>query len=278
MQQFNFGALDFSGIPQHEAQARKAYYDSLRGVADTFGKAAQDVGSAVYKSEQDRMAEEWKRKQWENQVRRQMMDDLRYDKEFKYRVGRNRIEDARYEADLKRRLEDRQRQIDFEDRQRRASEALKNEFLSEYNYDNVGEYGPGARFALSQIKHGPSYADVVAGGSSLANVIAQRDLFRQQQEAEAASREPEDLLGSSSSRLASSGIDIGRLPVTYKRFGTRGGRQEARDRMVQEAAILSDYVSRNPTRATPQMREHLLGLRNAIDYFDSQMRRRKTSF
>lgn len=260
MQQFNFGSLNFSGVPQRESQARKNWYGSWSGIADAFGQGAQRVGEAMDTIDQRNLAEEWKQKQWNNQRCRQ---DL---------------EDQRYQDELNRRLADEKSQQD-------SAEALRTQFLNDYGDTDLSDYGLGAQFAMAQIRNARNWNDVVSGGSSLASIINQRDLLRQQQLEEQRESEGETLFNTIGGEMSSSGMDLGRMGEVYNEQFIKGQPARTKQNRMSQLSKLKNWRDRlkafsdaHPERMSPQMQERLFNLNAAIRYWNRRMGTAPVSF
>lgn len=182
MQQFNFGALDFSRVPQREREARQAWYKSLAGAARGIGQTAQQAAQAQQQQDQDDLAEEWRQRQWNSQQWQQ--------------------------ADMRRRLDE---QDAFNRSQRQdqdqAADELRQKFLSRWGDVDLSNYGLGAQFAMDRVKSARSWDDLVDAGSSLATIINQRDMIDAQRAEQAQSRYGQDFSTGMSTRLGLMGFD-----------------------------------------------------------------------
>lgn len=259
MQQVNFGAMDFSKIPQAEQEARRRYYQSLSDMAGSIGKGAQDIGSAMYKDEQDRLAEEWRKTQWQNTLDQQ-----------EYQHGRDAIMDARYDAEQLRLLKEQQAQQE-------ATERLRQQFIRENYPMNLDEYGLPAKFAMAQISNARNWNDIVAGGQSLAQVMQYRDALRAQQAEQQQMNVGPQLNQRIGGEMAAYGMDFGRLGDVY-RATPRSSRGDSLRRLQGWRDQLNSFATLYPERMTPEMSNRLNDLNNAIRYWNRQMGRRPSRF
>ena len=245
MQQFNFSPLDFSRIPQQETEARRNWYDSLSGIANTFGQGVQKFGETQSAVDQRNLAEEWKQKQWTNQVYNQYLQNKRYDNE------QRRLADERSRSSA-------------------AAEALRKQFLEKYNYGSLEKYGPGAQFALSQIENAPDYQGVVAGGNTLSNIINQRDMIDAQRAEEARESFVPNFIKDYDTRLAyENQVDFNKpeqaaYGYLMKELGTKYSN------LMGEKEDLEALISSNPAYKDPEVVKRL----NALDAMTRILRRR----
>lgn len=260
MQQFNFSPMDFSRLPQQEADARRRWYSGLSGIADAFGQGVERVSDAQEKFNQNRLAEEWRQKQWNNQRWRQDLEDKRYQDQAN-------------------------RGLAEESSQRAAAEALRDQFINDYGEEDLSEYGLGAQFAMAQIRNARNWNDVVSGGTSLSNIINQQRLLRQQQAEEAAAGEGERLFNTIGGEMASSGMDLNRMGEVYNEQGIDVPKRQAREGRLEQLRNLKSWRDRlkaysmaHPERMTPQMQERLFNLNAAIRYWNQRLGAAPVSF
>lgn len=246
MQQFNFNPLDFSRIPQQETQARQNWYNSLSGMAGTFGQGVRKIGESQEAIDQRNLAEEWKQKQLNNQRWQQDLANKRYEDEQK------RLADERTKSSA-------------------AAEALRKQFLSKYNYDNIGKYGPGAQFALSQIENAPDYQGVVAGGNTLSTIINQRDIIDAQKQEEANERFVPDFLKDYDARMSlESGYNFNK-PEEYS-WGLRNAYLEnSKYRMIKEISYLETLMGSDPRYRTGETINRLNALKSSLRIIERRM-------
>lgn len=246
MQQFNFSPLDFSRIPQQETEARRNWYDSLSGIANTFGQGVQKIGEAQSAIDQRNLAEEWKQKQWNNQRWQQDLANKRY--------------------------EDEQRRLaDERSRSSAAAEALRKQFLEKYNYGSLEKYGPGAQFALSQIENAPDYPGVVAGGNMLSNIINQRDMIDAQQAEEAEEKFVPSFLKDYDTRMSlESGYNFNK-PEEFSWGLKNADLENTKYRMIKEISYLETLMDSNPRYRTGEVVNRLNALKSSLGVIERRM-------
>jgi hypothetical protein len=90
MQQVNFSPLDFSDIRRQDDEARRRKYEAWGNIAQGIGKGIADTAdrwSTAYQQQrqyedqqrQAELAEQWRQRNWQNQLDRQAIQDARYD-------------------------------------------------------------------------------------------------------------------------------------------------------------------------------------------------------
>lgn len=270
MQQINFNPLDFSVIPQAIQQANQQQYAAQRGILDAIGHGAEKVGGAIDEWEQKKLADEWKKRQWEHQLANELYSR-------NYQRGRDRIMDTRYNDEIARREEG-------ERQSREAAARLRQEFLSRTNDQDLSKYGPGAQFAMSRIQNARDWNDIVSGGESLANIIQYRDALEAQQgERMAAQAEQERQMAGPrlsqqiGSSMAASGLDLGNLNSVYSAT-PRSSRQSTLDQLKGYRDQLIDFQNQYPGMLTPEMQKQLNELNNAIRVWGRKMNTRPVRF
>lgn len=246
MQQFNFSPLDFSRIPQQETEARRNWYDSLSGIANTFGQGVQKFGETQSAIDQRNLAEEWKQKQWNNQRWQQDLANKRY--------------------------EDEQRRLaDERSRNSAAAEAMRKQFLEKYNYGSLEKYGPGAQFALSQIENAPDYQGVVAGGNTLSDIINQRDMIDAQQAEEAREEFVPSFLKEYDTQMARDiGYDFNK-PEQFPSMLKKRDLENTKYRMVKEISYLETLMDSDPRYRTREVVNRLNALKTSLTGIDMRM-------
>lgn len=197
MQTINFQPLGFEGIPQHEMQARQRYYDAVTKPWSEFGNivsnAAGKVGDAMYRRAQDDKSEEWRRRQWENQL-----DQQRFSRE------QTELQNRRYDEELRRTLAEKQADRD-------ATEALRRDFLRQYGYGygyNLDKYGLPGQFAMSRIRNARNWQDMVGAGQALAQHIQMQDMLEAQRAEQEASKFGPRESNQVAAELAMEGFDL----------------------------------------------------------------------
>lgn len=250
MQQFNFSPLDFSRIPQQETQARQNWYNSWSNMASNLGKdiasGARDVGEAVDTENQRKLAEEWKQKQWTNQIYNQYLQNRRY------KTEQQRIADERV-------------------RDETSANALRKQFLEKYNYGSLEKYGPGAQFALSQIENAPDYQGVVAGGNTLSNIINQRDMINAQQAEEAREEFVPSFLKEYDTQMARDiGYDFNK-PEQFPSMLKKSDLENTKYRMVKEISYLETLMDSDPRYRTREVVNRLNALKTSLTGIDMRM-------
>lgn len=259
MQQINFGALDFSRIPQQEDEARRRQYQAMSDLASGIGQGiakGADMWNSAY---QQQLAEDWRQKQ------------------FAYQQGRDTIADARYAAELAAKNAERQSSIE-------SAEKLRQDFLTRFGDQDLSKYGPGAQFALARIQNARDWNDIVDAGESLDGVIEYRDaLDAQQSERAAANAEQERQMAGPrlsqqiGSSMAVSGLDLGNLNGVYSST-PRSQRQSTLDQLKAYRDQLVQFQADNPGMLTPDMQKQLNELNNAIRIWGRKMRAKPTQF
>lgn len=270
MQQINFGHIDFSRIPQQEDEARRRQYQALSDLARGLGQGVAKGAEMWSNAYQQQLAEDWKNKQWENQIQNQM-----YDRQ--YRLDRDEIADQRYAEEIARREA-------LEESSRDAAEDLRQEFLQNFNSRDLDKYGPSAQFALSRIRNARNWNDIVAGGESLATVIQYRDALEAQQNEKAAASAAEavQLAGPRLSRqigssMAASGLDPDDLGAVY-RATPREQRQSVLDELKSYRDQLVQFQEEHPGMLTEEMQKQLHSINRAIRLWGRRMGSRPVQF
>lgn len=274
MQQINFSPIDFSRIPQQEDEARRRQYQAISDLASGVAKGAEMWSNA----HQQELAEEWKQKQWENQIQNQIY-------ERQYRAERDRIADARYAAETARRDA-------MEKASRDAAEQLRQEFLGKIGNTDLSKYGPGAQFAITRIENARDWNDIVSSGESLASIIQYQDALDAQSRERAASAAEQErqtagprLSQRIGSEMAASGLDLNDLNAIYAStfikndpIATRAARQATLDELKVYRDQLLEFQRENPGMLTPEMQKQLNDINRAIRIWGGKMGARPVSF
>lgn len=252
--QYNFNSLDFSGIPQHEAQARQARYKAWQDITNSIGqgiKQGADAWADAYKynqqradqQEQNRLAEEWRRRQWENQIQQQAIQNQRYE-----------AEQARLRAERVARVQDANR--------------IKHDMMSMYSPEDIAKYGPGAQFAWSQMVNSTDYDNIASGGRSLASIIAQQDMIDAQRAEQAQASLGQNYSLGLNTRLGLMGFDPNRPEQSVAAVPTTEGGNELQgylNNLQRERMGLEGFMRANPDRVTPEMIRQYNDIRNGIN-------------
>lgn len=250
MQQFNFSPIDFSRIPQQERQAQQNWYDSWSNMASNIGKdisdTAKDVGTAIDTQNQRDLAEEWKKKQWTNQVYNQYLQNRRY-KTQQEQLAEEKL------------------------RNQTAADALRKQFLANHTYDSLAKYGPGAQFQYSAIENAPDLQTILSAGNTLSNIINQRDMIDAQKAEEANERFVPDFLKDYDSRMAlESGYNFNK-PEEYS-WGLRNADLEnAKYRMIKEISYLETLMGSDPRYKTGETINRLNALKSSLGVIERRM-------
>ncbi len=193
MQTMNFQPLNFSSLEGYNQRYEDARRRKLQAGSDIFGEIAsgvKDVGSAWSESDRRRQAEEQQR--LANEFRQRQWD---------YQVERDRIADARYQQQ-----QDKATATELDD-MRRAGILTKG-FLDRYdNPEMVEKYGPHAGFALERMRNARTWQDAVAAGESLSSIIQQRDMLDAQREEQRRANMGPEFSNQVASRMSLMGID-----------------------------------------------------------------------
>lgn len=270
MQQINFGHIDFSRIPQQEDEARRRQYQALSDLARGLGQGVANGVEIWSNAYQQQLAEDWKNKQWENQIQNQMY-------ERQYRLNRDAIADQRYAEEIARRKV-------LEESSRDAAENLRQEFLQNFNSRDLDKYGLPAQFALSSIRNARNWNDIVDGGESLVNIIQYRDALEAQQNEKAAvsAAEAVQMAGPRLSRqigssMAASGLDPDDLDAVY-RATQREQRQSVLDELKSYRDQLVQFQEEHPGMLTEEMQKQLYSINRAIRLWGRRMGSRPVQF
>lgn len=270
MQQINFGHMDFSRIPQQEDEARRRQYQALSDLASGLGQGVAKGAKMWSNAYQQQLAEDWKNKQWENQIQNQMY-------ERQYQLNRDAIADQRYADEIARREA-------LEKSSRDAAEQLRQEFLGKMGSTDLSKYGPGAQFAMSRIQNARDWNDIVAGGESLANIIQYRDALdaQQNEKAAASAAEAVQMAGPRLSRqigssMAASGLDPDDLDAVY-RATPREQRQSVLDELKSYRDQLVQFQEEHPGMLTEEMQKQLYSINRAIRLWGRRMGSRPVQF
>lgn len=277
MQQINFGALDFSRIPQQEDEARRRQYQAMSDLASGLGQGIAKGADMWQNAYQQELAENWRRQQFAYQKEQQELADNWRQQQFAYQRGRDETADARYAAELAAKNAERQSSI-------ASAEKLRQDFLTRFGDQDLSKYGPGAQFALARIQNARDWNDIVGAGESLANIMQYRDaLDTQQSERAAANAEQERQMAGPrlsqqiGSSMAASGLDLGNLNDVYSST-PRLQRQPTLDQLKAYRDQLVQFQIDNPGMLTPDMQKQLNDLNNAIRVWGRKMRARPTRF
>ena len=243
MQQFNFGALDFSRVPQREREARQAWYKSLAGAARGIGQTAQQAAQAQHQQDQDDLAEEWRQRQWNSQQWQQADMRRRLDEQDAFNRGQRQDQDQ-------------------------AADELRQKFLSRWGDVDLSSYGLGAQFAMDRVKSARSWNDLVDAGSSLATIINQRDMIDAQRAEQEQSRYGQDFSTDMSTRLGLMGFDPNRPEQSVAAVPTTEGGNELQgylNNLQRERMELEGFMRANPDRVSPEMIRQYNDIRAGIN-------------
>ena len=260
MQQVNFSSLDFSSIPQQEAEARRRQYEAWGNIAQGIGQGIADTAdkwSDAYKynqqradqEEQNRRAEEWRQRQWNNQIQQQALQNRRYDEE----QARLRYKDLNKNM---------------------AMTNLRKDFLSRYGGQDLSGYGLGAQFAMSRIQNPASYEDLVGAGQSLASIIAQQDMINAQRAEQEQANLGKNYSRELDTRLALMGFDPNRPEQSVAAVPTTRGGNELQDylnKLNRERMALEAFMRSNPRRRSPEMIRQYNDIRAGINATNRRM-------
>lgn len=253
MQTINFSPLEFQNFRQQEADARRRQYGSFSDMFNTIGNTAEKMGAAQQRYDDAQKAEEWRKRQWTNQTYNQYLQNRRYQDE------RNRREE--------------QERLD-----RESAERLRSDFLSSIGQEDIGQYGPGAAFALSQIRHGRNYQDVSQGGSNLSNIIFQQrmlDAQRAERERERIEQEEESIvpnfINEYDTQLARDiGYDFNK-PEDFSSRLKKGDLENTKYRVIKEISYLETLMDRDPRYRTREIVNRLNALKTSLSGIDRRM-------
>jgi hypothetical protein len=265
MQAINFSPLDFGSVKRREDEARRRWYDSLANGVRAIGNGANQVAQAWNQADEQEKAEEWRQRQWDNQLGQQEFNRKQVD-----------LQNERYDSELRRRLAD-------ERADRDATEALRRDFLKQYGYGyNMDKYGLPGQFAISRIRNARNWQDMVGAGQSLAQTMQMQDMIEAQRAAENARRQEEleeqsgaNLYSDLATRMSTRGINLNNMNEVWA--GTSAEeRQTLLDELLYDRQQLMDYMTdpRNARRVTPEMRRQLDELNSAIYGWRTRMRPR----
>lgn len=255
MQAINFSPLDVSSVRHREDEARHRWYESLANGARAIGNGVNKVAQAWGQADEQEKAEEWRQRQWDNQLGQQEFNRQQVN-----------LQNERYDNELRRRLAD-------ERADRDATEALRRDFLKQYGYgSDLDKYGLPAQFAMSRIRNARNWQDMVGAGQSLAQTMQMQDMIEAQRAAENARKREEldeqsgvNLYGDLATRMSTRGINLNNMKEIWT--GTPPAeRQAVLDELLYDRQQLLDYMSdpRNARRVTPEMRRQLDDLNSAI--------------
>lgn len=260
MQTINFQSLGFEGIPQHEMQARQRYYDAVTKPWSEFGNivsnTAGKVGDAMYRRAQDDKAEEWRRRQWENQL-----DQQRFSRE------QTKLQNRRYDEELRRKLAEEQADRD-------ATEALRKDFLRQYGYGyNLDRYGLPGQFAMSRIRNARNWQDMVGAGQALTQAIQYQDMLRGQQEEQQRERFIPNFIKDYDTRMAYEERfnfdkpEQAAYGYTTEELGTRYSN------LMGEKEDLEALIASDPRYKSPEVVRRLNALNDAISIMGDRILR-----
>lgn len=247
MQTINFSPLDFQNFRQQEAEARRRQYGSFSDMFNTVGNTAEKMGAAQQRYNDAQKAEEWRQKQWNHQ---------------------------RWQEEDERKRREEQDRLD-----RESAEKLRSDFLGSIGQEDIGRYGPGAAFALSQIRHGRNYQDVSQGGSNLANIIFQQRMIDAQsaeRERERAEQEEESIVPNfvreyDTQMARDIGYDFNK-PEDFPARLKKGDLEDTRYRVIKEISYLETLMDSNPRYRTREVVNRLNALKTSLTGIDMRMR------
>ena len=254
MQQLNFSPLDFSDIRRQDDEARRRKYEAWGNTAQGIGKGIADTAdkwSTAYQQQrqyedqqrQAELAEQWRQRNWQNQLDRQAIQDARYDEE-QARLRSDRLNRAM------------------------AMTNLRKDFLSRYGGQDLFGYGLGAQFAMSRIQNPASYEDLVGAGQSLATIIAQQDLINAQKAEQAQANLGQNYSLGLNTRLGLMGFDPNRPEQSVAAVPTTKGGNELQgylNNLQRERIGLEGFIRANPDRVTPEMMRQYNDIRAGIN-------------
>lgn len=246
MQTINFSPLEFQNFRQQEAEARRRQSGSFSDMFNTIGNTAEKMGSAQQRYDDARKAEEWRQKQWNHQ---------------------------RWQEEDERKRREEQERLD-----RESAEKLRRDFLSGIGQEDIGRYGPGAAFALSQIRHGRNYQDVSQGGSNLNNIIFQQrmlDAQRAERERERIEQEEESIvpnfINEYDTKMARDiGYDFNK-PEDFPSRLKKNDLENTKYRMIKEISYLETLMDSDPRYRTGEVVNRLNALKTSLTGIDKEM-------
>ena len=254
MQQVNFSPLDFSDIRRQDDEARRRKYEAWGNIAQGIGKGIADTAdrwSTAYQQQrqyedqqrQAELAEQWRQRNWQNQLDRQAIQDARYNEE-QSRLRSDRLNKAM------------------------AMTNLRKDFLSRYGGQDLSGYGLGAQFAMSRIQNPASYEDLVGAGQSLATIIAQQDMINAQRAEQAQANLGQNYSLGLNTRLGLMGFDPSRPEQSVAAVPTTEGGNELQgylNNLQRERMGLEGFIRANPDRVTPEMMRQYNDIRAGIN-------------
>ena len=246
MQTINFSPLEFQNFRQQEADARRRQYGSFSDMFNTIGNTAEKMGAAQQRYDDAQKAEEWRQKQWNHQ---------------------------RWQEEDERKRREEQERLD-----RESAERLRSDFLGSIGQEDIGQYGPGAAFALSQIRHGRNYQDVSQGGSNLNNIIFQQrmlDAQRAERERERVEQEEESIvpnfINEYDTKMARDiGYDFNK-PEDFPSRLKKNDLENTKYRMIKEISYLETLMDSDPRYRTRRVVNRLNALKTSLTGIDMRM-------
>ena len=197
MQTMNFQPLTFSsleGYNQRYEDAKRRKMDAQSGLFDAFGQGASNVASTYgdWRNQQDEL---------ERQERQQKLANDWRQRQWDYQTDRDRIMDQRYERQLQK-----ANAAELDD-MRRAGILTKG-FLDKYdNPEMVEKYGPHAGFALERMRNARTWQDAVSAGEAFTSIVQQRDMLDAQREEQRRANMGPEFSNQVASRMSLMGID-----------------------------------------------------------------------
>ena len=256
MREVNFSAPTFNGIPQHEMQARRDWYNSLGNIARRVGSTVEDMADKYSTGMAARQNEEWRRRQWENRL-----DQQRFSRE------QTELQNRRYDEELRRKLAE-------EKADRDATEALRKDFLRQYGYGyNLDKYGLPGQFAMSRIRNARNWQDMVGAGNALTQAIQYQDMLRGQQEEQQRERFVPNFIKDYDTRLAYEERFNFDKPeqtaygYTNEELGTRYSN------LMGEKEDLEALIASDPRYKNPEVVRRLNALNDAISIMKDRILR-----
>lgn len=220
---------------------------------NTIGNTAEKMGSAQQRYDDAQKAEEWRRKQWNHQ---------------------------RWQEEDERKRREEQERLD-----RESAERLRSDFLSRIGQEDIGRYGPGAAFALSQIRHGRNYQDVSWGGSNLANAIYQQkmiDAQRFERERERAEQEEESVVPNfikeyDTQMARDIGYDFDK-PEDFPSRVKKDNWENTKYRLIKEISYLETLMDSDPRYRTKEVVNRLNALKTSLSGINMRMNPQEYDF
>lgn len=200
----NFQTLNFGNIPQQEAEARRRYYDSLGSIGGVVANTGTKVDD--YLQRKQREAED--KKKWDNMIAEQEYRKQQDRLAREYQARRDSITDARYENEWNEKQAELRRAETSRMNERESLENYQAGMHGAYTPEFLQKYGPRAQALYAAAIGSKTYADAVARGNELLQVIQNQDVIEEQRRQADLENMPNHVVNQVMSNLSRGGVDL----------------------------------------------------------------------